>query len=82
MSRLGDWNTTRIVVRGAHVEHWLNEQKVLEFERWTPEWNTLRDSGKWKAAPDYGTFKSGRIAFQDHGSIYWFRNVKIKPLAD
>lgn len=79
---VGEWNTTRLVVRGSHVEHWLNEKKVLEFERWTPEWNTLRDSGKWKAAPDYGKAKTGRIAIQDHGSLFWFRNVKLKPLAD
>ena len=59
---VGEWNTTRLVVRGSHVEHWLNEKKVLEFERWTPEWNTLRDSGKWKTAPDYGKAKTGRIA--------------------
>ena len=75
---VGEWNTTRLVVRGSHVEHWLNEKKVLEFERWTPEWNTLRDSGKWKSAPDYGKAKTGRIVIQDHGSIFWFRNVKVK----
>ena len=49
---VGQWNTTRLVVRGSHVEHWLNEKRVVEFERWTPAWNTLRDSGKWKEAPE------------------------------
>ena len=77
---VGEWNTTRIVVNGNHVEHWLNGQKILEFERWTPEWRALRDAGKWKEAPDYGMAKTGRIAIQDHGSVFWFRNVKIKPL--
>jgi hypothetical protein len=77
---VGEWNTTRIVVNGQHVEHYLNGKKILEFERWTPEWQTLRDSGKWKDAPDYGKFKTGRIAIQDHGSIFWFRNIKIKKL--
>jgi hypothetical protein len=77
---VGEWNTTRIVVRGGHVEHWLNGRKILEFERWTPEWNALRDSGKWKEAPDYGKAKTGRIALQDHGSVFWFRNVKIRPI--
>ena len=47
---MGEWNTTRIVVNGSHVEHWLNGKKILAFERWTPEWNALRDSGKWKDA--------------------------------
>jgi hypothetical protein len=78
---VGEWNTTRIVVNGAHVEHWLNGKKILAFERWTPAWKTLRDAGKWKDAPDYGTAKTGRIALQDHGSIYWFRNIKIRPIA-
>lgn len=77
---VGAWNTTRIVVNGAHVEHWLNGKKILEFERWTPEWNALRDSGKWRRAPDYGKAKTGRIAIQDHGSIFWFRNVKIRTI--
>ena len=46
----------------------------------TPEWNALRDSGKWKDAPDYGKAKTGRIALQDHGSVFWFRNVKIRTI--
>jgi len=77
---VGEWNTTRIVVNGTHVEHWLNGKKIVAFERWTPEWNALRDAGKWKDAPDYGKAKSGRIALQDHGSIFWFRNIKIRPI--
>jgi hypothetical protein len=77
---IGEWNTTRIVVKDARVEHWLNGKKIVEFERWTPEWRALRDSGKWKSAPDYGKAKTGRIALQDHGSIFWFRNVKIRTI--
>ena len=77
---VGEWNNSRIVVNGAHVEHWLNGKKILEFERWTPEWRKLRDAGKWKDAPDYGLAKTGRIALQDHGSVFWFRNVKLRPI--
>jgi hypothetical protein len=77
---VGEWNSTRIVVNGKHVEHWLNGTKVLEFERWNDAWNKLRDSGKWKDAPDYGKTATGHIVLQDHGSAFWFRNVKLKPL--
>ena len=63
----GEWNNTRIVVNGSHVEHWLNGRKILEFERWNDEWQKLRDSGKWKEAPDYGLAKTGRLVLQDHG---------------
>ena len=77
---VGEWNTTRIVVNGAHVEHWLNGVTILAVERWTPEWTRARDSGKWKDAPDYGKAATGHIAIQDHGSVFWFRNVKIRPM--
>jgi hypothetical protein len=50
------------------------------FERWSPEWKKLRDSGKWKEAPDYGLAKTGRLVLQDHGSVFWFRNVKIRTI--
>jgi len=79
---VGEWNTTKIVVNGPHVEHWLNGQKILEFERWTDEWKKLKNSGKWKDAPDYGDAKTGRIVIQDHGSVFWFRNIKIRELED
>jgi 3-keto-disaccharide hydrolase len=77
---VGEWNNSRIVVNGTHVEHWLNGKKILEFERWTPEWKKLRDRGKWKDAPDYGLAKTGRIALQDHGSVFGFRNVKVRTI--
>jgi hypothetical protein len=77
---VGEWSSSRIVVNGGHVEHWLNGKKILEFERWTPEWQKLRDSGKWKEAPDYGRAKTGRIVLQDHGSVFWFRNIKVRPI--
>ncbi len=58
---LGQWNTTRIVVNGTHVEHWLNrrEDPRIRLERWTPDWNALRDSGKWEDVPDYGKRQNG-----------------------
>jgi hypothetical protein len=77
---VGEWNNTRVVVNGSHVEHWLNGKKILEFERWTDAWQRLRDSGKWKGAPDYGLAKTGRIVLQDHGSVFWFRNIKVRPI--
>jgi len=77
---VGEWNSTKIVVNGTHVEHWLNGTKVVAFERWNDEWKKLRDSGKWKDAPDYGLAAKGRIVLQDHGSAFWFRNVKLRPL--
>jgi hypothetical protein len=76
----GQYNHTRIVVNGAHVEHWLNSVKVADFTAWTPEWQKLKSTGKWKDYPDYGNAKSGYIDLQDHGGGIWFKNIKLKKL--
>jgi hypothetical protein len=77
---VGEWNNTKILVNGTHVEHWLNGGKLLEFERWNDEWKKLRESEKWKDYPDYGLAKTGHIVLQDHGSVFWFRNIKIREI--
>lgn len=76
----GEWNTTKIVVARGKTEHWLNGKKLLSFEPWSKDWDTRRNSGKWTKSPQYGSFKTGFIGLQYHGSSLWFRNVKIKPL--
>lgn len=80
LMKAGDWNTSKIVFDNGHVEHWLNGQKVLEFEAWSDDWFTRKGSGKWDNAPEYGLARSGHFAVQDHGSRVWFKNVKIKEL--
>jgi hypothetical protein len=76
----GQWNSTRILARGAHVEHWLNGEKVVEYELWSPEWKALVAKSKFKAWPSYGLAKSGYIGLQDHGNAVAFKNVKIRVL--
>jgi hypothetical protein len=76
----GEWNSTRIVVDNGRVEHWLNGQKVVDYELWTDDWQKLLDEGKWDDFPAYGTYREGHIALQDHGDKVWFRNMKIKVL--
>lgn len=74
------WNHTRIVVNKGHVEHWLNGEKVVEYDLWTDDWKKRKTEGKWKDAPAYGMSKIGHIALQDHGSEAWFKNIQIKRL--
>lgn len=77
---VGEYNTSRIKVQDGHVEHWLNGQKLLEYELWTEEWLETANNGKWKDYPKYGRAKSGHIALQDHGNQIWFKNIKIRKL--
>jgi hypothetical protein len=76
------WNTSRIVFDNGDVQHWLNGEKVVEFEAWSDEWFDLKNSGKWGNISEYGLAKEGHICLQDHGSKAWFRNIKIRELPD
>jgi hypothetical protein len=77
----GEWNSTRIVANGAHVEHWLNGKKLLEYTLWSPEWEAKVKASKFSVFPNYGRLKSGHIAIQgDHEGSLAIRNVRIKVL--
>ena len=76
----GEWNTGRLLVDGAHVEHWLNGVKIVEYELWSDQWKADVAASKWVNHPDYGMRKSGHIALQgDHTGVS-YRNVEILVL--
>jgi hypothetical protein len=77
---VGEWNSARLVVRGTHVEHWMNDVKLLEYELWSPDWVARVKASKFNQIPLYGKAKSGRIGVQDHGDVVSFRNMRIRPL--
>ena len=77
---MDEWNTAKIILNNGHVEHWLNGNKVVEYELWSPEWEALVASSKFKDFDQYGRTKNGRIGLQDHGYEVRFRNIKIRRL--
>ena len=77
---VGEWNTARIVVRGAHGEHWLNGAKVVEYERLTPQFRQVVADSKFHVYPHFGEANDGYILLQDHGFPVSFRNIKIREL--
>lgn len=76
----GEWNTTRILADGAHVEHWLNGQQIVAYELWSDEWNQLLAKSKFKDHPRYARARRGRIGIQDHGDWIAFRSIRIREL--
>lgn len=77
---VGEWNRARIVVHGAHVEHWLNGFKTVEYERGTQAWRALVDHSKYTVWPLFGEAPKGHILLQDHGNAVSFRSIKIREV--
>jgi hypothetical protein len=78
---VGQWNATRIIARGAHVEHWLNGAKLVEYELWSPDWEAKVQASKFKDWPHFGRAKRGHIALQgDHAGTLGFRNIRIREI--
>jgi hypothetical protein len=81
---VGQWNQTRILAVGKHVEHWMNGVKLLEYEIGSNRWQahvktskffpTAYGQGRW------GLAEKGHIGLQDYGGAIEFRNIKMRPL--
>ena len=77
---LGEWNESRILSKGNHVEHWLNGAKVAEYERGSDEFKARVAKSKFKDVDKFGLHAEGLLLLQDHGSVVYFRNLKIRKL--
>lgn len=76
----GEWNTSRILVRGTHGEHWLNGRKILEFEFNSPDFLQRVEGTKFKRVPGFGFKGPGHIALTHHNHPVWYRNIKIRAI--
>ena len=77
---VGQINRSRILVKGNHVEHWLNGVKVLEYECGSDEVKAAVAESKFKNIQDFGNRLKAPLLLQDHHSQVWFRNLKIRDL--
>ena len=74
----GKWNKLRIVSNNGHIEHWLNNLKVVEYDRHSQIYRNLIAKSKYKPYPDFGQAASGHIVLQDHSDEVHFRSIKIR----
>jgi hypothetical protein len=76
----GEWNQVEIIANKGKLDFHINGEHVLSASMWDDNWKKLIAGTKFSTMPDFGTFKKGRIALQDHGADVWYRNIKIKNL--
>ncbi|HEY1178718.1 MAG TPA: DUF1080 domain-containing protein [Phytomonospora sp.] len=77
---IGEWNQSRIVFKGNHGEHWLNGQKVVEYDLGTPAMTAAVAASKYKIYPWFADRRRGHVVLQDHGDEVYFRNIKLREL--
>jgi hypothetical protein len=76
----GEWNESRIVVRGARVEHWLNGKNVLSYELGSAAVKAGVEKSKFKGHPGFGDKIAGHIMLTYHQDECWYRNLKVREI--
>lgn len=79
---IGQWNTSRLTVRGWKVEHWLNDKKIITLDLASPEGKAAIEKSKFKGNgwEKFASLSKGHIALQDHGNVVSFRSIKVREL--
>ncbi len=77
---VGEWNQARLVADGNRIEHWLNGEKLLEYEIGSDDWNQRYAASKFKNMAAYAKARTGKICLQDHSDRIEYRNIRIRPL--
>ena len=77
---VGAWNKARIIARDGKVEHWLNNVKVVEYDRKSQIFRNLIEKSKYNVYENFGQADWGHILLQDHGNRVSFRSIKVREL--
>lgn len=75
---VGEWNEARIVCKGTIIQHWLNGEKVIDFDYSDP--NNAEHVQRLKARGGNLPARGANLSFQDHGDPVWYRSIKLRSI--
>jgi hypothetical protein len=75
-----EWNHAEIMCKNGKLDFFLNGVHIVATQLWNDNWKKMVANSKFKSMPDFGTFKKGKVALQEHGEEVWFKNIKIRKL--
>jgi hypothetical protein len=64
--------------KGTVIQHWLNGEKVIDFDYTDPKWADNVELLRIRGA-DLNA-RGGKLSLQDHGEDVWFRNIKLRTI--
>lgn len=73
----GEYNSSRIVVRGDQIQHWLNGELILTLRVGSPDWDAKKARSKFSKVHGFGENRNGKIMLTEHGDEVWYRNITI-----
>jgi len=77
---VGEWNKAEIISKKGKLTLILNGVEVVKTTLWDDNWKKIVAGSKFATWENWGTFKTGKIALQDHGDEVWYKNISIKEL--
>jgi len=77
---VGEWNKAEIISKKGNLTLVLNGVEVVKTTLWDENWKNLIAGSKFAKWENWGTYRSGKIALQDHGDEVWYKNISIKEL--
>lgn len=78
---VGEWNTSRIIYKGTVLQHWLNGQKVVDFDYKDPRWAANVELLRQRGGTDLGA-RGAYLRLQNHGHPVWYRGIKLRTLGE
>ena len=76
----GEWNTGRIVCQGTVIQHWVNGEKVIDFDYSDPQW--AKDVARLKERGGDVAARGAFLSLQDHGDPVWYRSIRMRAIPD